>query len=90
MDEDGESKYQIGDVGDNGDIGNNDDVAYNIGADEDCDDDYDNDNHLMRNGGDKGVGPVTTSQVEIATIHKVQPGNSSLLPVSSSSLPLSS
>jgi len=28
--------------------------------------------NLMRNGGDKGVGPVTTSQVEIATIHKVQ------------------
>merc|ERR1712032_647410 len=28
--------------------------------------------NLMWNGGDKGVGPVTTSQVEIATIHKVQ------------------
>ena len=68
-------------VGDDGITGNDDD-AYNIGTDEDgenyndVDDDYDSDDHFMRNGGDKGVGPVTTSQVEIATIHEVQPGNS--------------
>ena len=95
MDEDGDGKYHLddnNDVGNDGDMGNNDDGAYDIDADEDgddyddVDDDYDDVDHLMRNGGDKGIGPVTTSQVEIATIHKVQPGNSSL----SSSLPLSS
>ena len=34
-------------------------------------------NHLMRNGGDEGIGPVTAGKMEIATVHKVQPGNSS-------------
>jgi len=27
---------------------------------------------LVRNGGDEGVGPVTASKMEIATVHKVQ------------------
>ena len=36
----------------------------------------DDEGHLVRNGGDEGVGSVTTSKMEIATIHKVQPGNS--------------
>jgi len=28
--------------------------------------------NLVRNGGDEGVGPVTASKMEIATVHKVQ------------------
>ena len=48
---------------------------------EDVDDNVVNNNvddkgHLVRNGGDEGVGPVTASKMEIATVHKVQPGNS--------------
>ena len=49
---------------------------------EDVDDNVVNNNvgndegHLVRNGGDEGVGSVTASKMEIATVHKVQPGNS--------------
>ena len=47
-------------------------VDYDVDDNNNVDDDVD---HLVRNRGDEGVGPVTASQVEIATVHKVQSEN---------------